>query len=495
LTLKDERAVLASFLVGSPDAPLAFERLSAADFFDRRNAITFTTLQELRAKQIPTNDIDILMDCLGNSLGDEGETGLFLSELISGAPKLRKENIEYHIQAVRRASRHRDRQHAAQRITEMLAKQNGEAYSADYYTQLEILKQPVASTNDGSRITLVPADSVTPRAMEWLYPDRIMLKHLTLFCGPPDVGKDAISLDIIARLTTGADFPDRPNEHGALDVIVLASEENIDDTIVPRLMVAGADLTRVHFATQTVFVGKEKSIERKIALDQDLDLVRKLFRENPSAKLLFISPLSSYLGKLKKNSDDDVRPLLDNLKLLAEELGIAVLCILHFNKNLLQDSIDRIGGAGAFVKVPRAVWCFVKDDEDDTGESRFMLNVKLNNVKKSKKNGLRFRMNEAFLTIGDKEVGMPRVEWLGPASRKIDSILRDRRDPEGGETKIAACMAWLRRCLEDGPKLARNIFADAESQDFNEKLVKRAKARLRIDSSKKIDGWYWWMTS
>ena len=57
MTLNAERAVLASFLVGSPDAPLAFERLSAADFFDRRNAIVFLTLKQLHAKQIPTNEI------------------------------------------------------------------------------------------------------------------------------------------------------------------------------------------------------------------------------------------------------------------------------------------------------------------------------------------------------------------------------------------------------------------------------------------------------
>ena len=141
LTLNAERAVLASFLIGSPDAPLAFERLSAADFFDRRNAIVFATLKQLHTKRIPTNEIAILLNSVGSSLGDEYETGLFLNDLIAGAPKSRKENIEFHIQAVRRASQQRDRQHAAQRLTEILAAKNGDVDSADYFWQIEILKE------------------------------------------------------------------------------------------------------------------------------------------------------------------------------------------------------------------------------------------------------------------------------------------------------------------------------------------------------------------
>src|SRR5215472_13740763 len=105
--LNAERAVLASFLVGSPDAPLAFERLSAVDFFERRHAIVFVTLQQLHAKQIPTNEISILLNFVGDKLGDEFETALFLSQLISGVPKSRKENIEFYCERVRRASQHR----------------------------------------------------------------------------------------------------------------------------------------------------------------------------------------------------------------------------------------------------------------------------------------------------------------------------------------------------------------------------------------------------
>ncbi len=43
-----------------------------------------------------------------------------------------------------------------------------------------------------------------------------------------------------------------------------------------------------------------------------------MLREHPAIRIIVIDPLGSYLGKLKKNSDDHVRPLLDNLKELAE---------------------------------------------------------------------------------------------------------------------------------------------------------------------------------
>ena len=44
---------------------------------------------------------------------------------------------------------------------------------------------------------------VTPRAVRWLWPDRIPLGKLTLIAGEPGQGKSFLTMDLAARVTTG----------------------------------------------------------------------------------------------------------------------------------------------------------------------------------------------------------------------------------------------------------------------------------------------------
>jgi hypothetical protein len=344
------------------------------------------------------------------------------------------------------------------------------------------------SAADLPRILHVSATDVTPVALDWMYPDRILFRKINLFCGPPDMGKDCVATDLVTRATRGFDWPDRKNSHQPFDVVMLVSEDGLDDTVVPRLTVAGADLARVHFAKQTEIKHGAKICTRRIALDRDLAAIKKMLVEIP-ARLLVISPLGSYLGALKKNSDDHVRPMFDNLTGVAEETGAAVVAISHFNKNILQTAIDRTGGAGAIAQVPRCAWSFVKDSEDETGESRLMLSVKLNAVKEERKAGLRYKFVEEFLSIDGQLVGYPKIEWLGPASQRIDDVLRAAVDPEGG--KLAACVEWLRLLLAGGERRAREVFEEGEKRGFGEKTVRRANARVGVFCHQERDGWWW----
>jgi len=361
---------------------------------------------------------------------------------------------------------------------------------------LRVVEQTTAPGEIVSSIVLVRASSVTPKRLEWLYQDRIVLGNMTLICGPPDVGKDAVMVDLISRGTIGRRWPDRENPNPPFDVVMLVSEEGIEDTVVPRLMVAGTDLHRVHFAMQTRISQDAKTSVRRIALDQDLEAIRKMLttlRDNKTpAKLLVISPFGSYLGKLKKNSDDDIRPLMDNLRELAAECEIAIVCISHFNKNILAAAIDRTGGAGAIAQAPRCGWAFVKDDEDETGESRLMLMIKGNNVKESAKAGLRYRFVEEVLTIDGKSAGYPRVEWLGPSSRKIDDVLHSAIDKE--DTKVGACVKWLEGKLANGASEAsKELYRAAEKLGWAYPTVRRAAERLNVDHVRMNGSGPWFM--
>src|SRR4029077_20504617 len=104
-------------------------------------------------------------------------------------------------------------------------------------------------------IELVSACDVKPKLIRWLWEDRIPLAKLTLFYGLPDQGKSTVTRDLIARVTRGDKFPDRDNPYGPQDVLMMVAEDQVDDTVVPGLMAAKADLKRVKFAKLTKFKG------------------------------------------------------------------------------------------------------------------------------------------------------------------------------------------------------------------------------------------------
>jgi hypothetical protein len=271
-------------------------------------------------------------------------------------------------------------------------------------------------------IETVNAASIEPECVSWLWENRIPLGKLTVFCGAPDVGKSAVAIDIIARGTTGRDWPDSKNDHGPFNVLMLVAEDDLDDTIVPRLMASDADLSRIDFVMRTVIRDKAKREERQFALDTDLGALAKLLEQKPQIKFVVLDPLGSYLGKFKKNDEENIRWVLTQIKELAEKTGVAVLSIDHFNKNLAQAAIHRLSGAGALVAVPRAVWAFVKDDADEERLDRQMLNVKLNVAAEAKKAGLKYRFSIVPLTIKEKIVGLPAINWRGKSDNNLDDV-------------------------------------------------------------------------
>jgi putative DNA primase/helicase len=336
-------------------------------------------------------------------------------------------------------------------------------------------------------IECISASSIEPELLLWLWENRIPLGKLTVFCGPPDTGKSTVAIDIAARGTCAESWPDSLNPNWPFDVLMLVSEDDLADTTVPRLMAAGADLSRIHFAKRTVISDNAKRQERQIALDTDLDAIEAVLREKPEIKLVILDPLSAYLGKLKKNSDEEIRWVLTLMKELAERTGVAVISIDHFNKNIQQAAIHRLSGAGALAAVPRAVWAFVKDADDEEKLTRLMLNAKLNVVSEAKKAGLKYRFKDVQLTIKDQEATIPAVDWLGQSDSDLEEVLHKQADPDKGQ--LENCAAWLQSRLADGPVLSREIYTEAESAGYSEKTVRRAVTRLGIRSKKSGDGW------
>src|SRR5690554_4603557 len=117
--------------------------------------------------------------------------------------------------------------------------------AADF--KAEIDKHLNGSLQQGNSISL---STVETKEIDWLHPGRIPKGKITIIAGDPDVGKTFLTLDIAARVSTGATWPDGA-ENKAGNVLILSAEDDLADTIVPRLKAANANLDNI-FALQTI---------------------------------------------------------------------------------------------------------------------------------------------------------------------------------------------------------------------------------------------------
>ncbi|MFQ5463785.1 MAG: AAA family ATPase, partial [Phycisphaerae bacterium] len=87
---------------------------------------------------------------------------------------------------------------------------------------------------------------VSPEPIHWLWPGKIALGKLSMIVGDPGLGKSFLTLDMAARISTGAPWPDsRETPNPAGGVILLSAEDDPGDTIRPRLDAAHADVSRI----------------------------------------------------------------------------------------------------------------------------------------------------------------------------------------------------------------------------------------------------------
>ena len=125
----------------------------------------------------------------------------------------------------------------------------------------------------GSSATdLVSLATVEAAPVDWLWHRRIARGKLNLIAGQPGRGKSQITKYMAARISTGTNWPDgAPCSLGS--VIFITCEDDAADTIVPRLMAAGADRTRCYLHALSDLGKDVPALEEKIMAIGDVAAV------------------------------------------------------------------------------------------------------------------------------------------------------------------------------------------------------------------------------
>ena len=202
---------------------------------------------------------------------------------------------------------------------------------------------------------------VRPSAIDWLWPNWIALGKVHVLAGEGGRGKSTILCNATAITTTGTRWPDGAVASRPGSVIILTAEDDVEDTLAPRLMAAGADLSRV-FVIRSVF---DENKRRGFSLQADLERLETEIGRHDNVSLVIIDPISSYLGKVDSHKNADVRSVLEPLGEMAARLRVAIICNNHFSKGG-GSANSRVIGSVAFVNQARAAFIVTPDEDDDT---------------------------------------------------------------------------------------------------------------------------------
>lgn len=322
-------------------------------------------------------------------------------------------------------------------------------------------------------LSLTPASRMRIRPVHWLWTSRIALGTLALLGGREGVGKSTIAYTIAADVTRGR-LPGR-FEGVPKAVIVAATEDSWEHTIVPRLMAANADLDRVF----RVDVTTSEGVDTSLSLPRDLVRLREATLE-ADAGLILLDPLMSRLDvKLDSHKDAEVRIALEPLVTLADRCGVAILGLIHVNKSTQADPVNLLMGSRAFGAVARAVLFVMRDPDDD---QLGLLGQPKNNLGRTDLPTLTFRINSQQVADTDEgPVWTSRIVWQGERSQSIAETLETAADSSDARSATSEAADWLSDYLtaQGGIDDSATIKREGHRAGHSVDALKRARKRLR----------------
>ena len=328
----------------------------------------------------------------------------------------------------------------------------------------------------------VRAADIEIEDVDWVWPNRFARGKIGLIVGMPEEAKGQVLSDIAARVSRGGTWPCNEGIAPLGNAILLSAEDDIKDTIVPRLLAAGADLERITILKMI----RESGKERMFSLISDLHALKLKVLEVGNVVLIMIDPVSAYLGIGKVDSfrATDVRAILSPLKQFAEDLEIAVIGVLHFNKKTdVTNVMLRVSDSLAYSAASRHVYGIVNDPDN---HRRLFVRGK-NNIARAEQKTLAFGIEECVVGTSKKtkrEVRAPHVVWHDePVDITATEALR-----AAAENKSPSALEEAKRLLNtlvsNGPVNVADINEAAEQNGISKTTLRRAREQLHIRPEK-----------
>ena len=327
----------------------------------------------------------------------------------------------------------------------------------------------------GSDLRIVP--------VAWLWRDWLARGKLHLLAGAPGQGKTTIALAFAATVTSGGRWPNGASCKPG-NVLIYSGEDDPADTLAPRLLASGADMSRCYFVKGTRIDGEEQAFDPA----RDMEKLRKCIASMPGGiDLLIVDPIvGAVTGDSHKNTETrrGLQPLVD----LAAECRCALIGITHFQKGGQgTDPSMRVIGSVAFTALARVVMVAAKVQSEDDKPLRVLARAKSNIGPDD--GGFEYHLEQTEIQT---DVFASHVAWGNAVDGSARELLTDPDDDAGNDANDAATILQA-ELVSDCWTPADAAKKAVTRQGFTAKQVWSASKKLGVIRKKggMAAGWYW----
>jgi hypothetical protein len=355
-----------------------------------------------------------------------------------------------------------------------------DGFGADDREEVQDHPDPEPSTSEPSAtptrsLRLTAADTITLQPVRWLWQDRMGVGTFALFGGREGVGKTIVTHTLVANITQGT----LPGIYYGTpkSCIIAATEDSWEHTIAPRLLAAGADLSRVYRAD----IVDAEGFDLPLSLPKDTAALSQAIAQVDAALVVFDPLMSRLDSRLDSHKDADVRRALEPLAQMAHTANVTVVGLIHVNKSTSSDALTLLMGSRAFVSVARSV-LFVATNPDDE-DQRLLATVK-SNLGGMNLPTLVFQIRgeKVQTTAAGEEIWTGKLIWLGESDQSLREVLE--RVGERGDDAQSRREAeeWLLDDLESqgGTAARKEIIERGRQAGHSARTLARARQHAKI---------------
>lgn len=317
-------------------------------------------------------------------------------------------------------------------------------------------------------LEVVKASEIEPKEVKWLWYPYIPFGKVTLLQGDPGDGKSKLMLSLAALLSKGEGLPFADEEQGEpMTVIYQTTEDDKDDTVVPRFNAAGGNGERL------IFIQEEKK-----NLTFGDSRIRNAI-EKYGAKLLILDPMSSYIGgECSLNNANETRAEFNHLITVARDTGCAIVIVAHMNKLRETSPLYRTNGSVDIAGAARSILAVTRTANKANPAERYLVQVKSN---------LAPTGSAILFEVADKG-----VNFLNEVELTAEDAFRETAPRMGRPSeRIEAAEKYIRELLSVGRRSATDCEAKLEAAGFKKSTYKKAKRKIGVHSVKDGFSWYW----
>ena len=303
-------------------------------------------------------------------------------------------------------------------------------------------------------------EDIEQTSVDWLWFPYIPFGKLTIIQGNPGEGKTYFAMMLTAACTNRKLFPNMEDIE-PFNVIYQTAEDGMGDTIKPRLVEAGADLSRVMVIDDT---------EEALTLSDDR--IEKAVRQN-QVRLVIIDPVQAFIGAdVDMNRANEVRPVFRKLGMIAEKTECAIVLIGHLNKSSGTQSTYRGLGSIDIMAAVRSLIFIGKVRKDPT--TRVLIH---------EKSSLAPPGETMAFKLGDEE----GFRWVGAYEISADELL-DGKEGKATETKLERGAKLIRELLADKKEISiRELDEKAKEQGISGRTMRDVRSRMKNELEYRVN--------